>query len=47
MTVWKIKILYSGKIQIPKLDLSSGLDVGLIIDVPYLVHPEKCGLEAA
>jgi len=36
MDVWKVKILYYGKIQISKLALSPGFDVGLIIDVPYL-----------
>jgi N-acyl homoserine lactone hydrolase len=36
MNTWEIKVLYYGKIQLPKSALSPGLDVGLIIDAPYL-----------
>jgi len=36
MNGWQIKVLYYGKIQLPKSALSPGLDVGLIIDAPYL-----------
>lgn len=36
MNGWQIKVLYYGKIQLPKSGLSPGLDVGLIIDAPYL-----------
>ncbi|MBP1714204.1 MAG: Zn-dependent hydrolase, glyoxylase [Deltaproteobacteria bacterium] len=36
MNGWQIRVLYYGKIQLPKSALSPGLDVGLMIDVPYL-----------
>jgi glyoxylase-like metal-dependent hydrolase (beta-lactamase superfamily II) len=36
MNGWQIKVLYYGQIQLPKSLLSPGLDVGLIIDAPYL-----------
>jgi N-acyl homoserine lactone hydrolase len=36
MKGWQIRVLYYGKIQLPKSALSPGLDVGLIIDAPYL-----------
>jgi hypothetical protein len=36
MSSWQIKVLYYGKITVPKLGLTPNLDPDLTIDFPYL-----------
>lgn len=36
MRVWEIKVLYYGKINVPKAALTPGFDAELILDWPYL-----------
>ncbi len=36
MEIWDVKVLYYGKINVPKSALTPGFDSGLVIDWPYL-----------
>lgn len=36
MSTWQIKVLYYGKITLPKSALTANLDANLVLDVPYL-----------
>jgi len=36
MTTWNVKVLYYGKITLPKAALTPNLDADLTIDIPYL-----------
>ena len=43
MNTWEIKVLYYGKITVPKSGLTPNLDPDLVIDWPYLGFLQQKG----